>query len=123
MDREIWVEDNRIYLGDDNILYFINVGEINENIARGSCEAMLKLRNMGKGTVHFLIDLNKGGKTTTEARTILKEFTERNVHGKLAFWGLNPVAKVLGSFFMGITKKKDIRFFNSQEEALLWIKE
>jgi len=122
-DREIWVGKNRLYLGEDNILYYINVGEIDEKTALESCEAMLELRNMGKGKVHFFIDLNKGGKTTIEARKILRKFTDKNVQGKLAFYGLHPVARVLASFFMGMSKKKNMRFFKTKEEALAWLKE
>ncbi|MFC1571398.1 STAS/SEC14 domain-containing protein [Candidatus Margulisiibacteriota bacterium] len=122
-DREIIVGENRIYLGEDNILYFINVGEIDGKIAQQGAAAMAKLANMGKGTVNYLIDLNKGGKATTEARQILREYTEKDVKGKLAFWGLHPVARVLASFFMGVTRKRDMRFFKTKEEALAWLKE
>lgn len=123
MEKEILVGQNKIYLGEDNILYYINVGEIDEDIATKSCEAMLKLKNMGKGEVPFLIDLNKGGRTTGKARQILKEFTESNVQGKIAFIVLHPVARVLASFFIGITRKSDMRFFKFKEEALEWLKE
>jgi len=40
---------------------------------------------------------------------------------KIAIWGLSPVARVIASFVMGISKK-DIRFFNSEEKALSWLK-
>jgi hypothetical protein len=123
IEGEIWIGENRIYLDEDNILYFINVGEIDEKIALESCEAMLKLMNMGEGEVDFLIDINKGRKTSSKARKILQEFTKKNIQGKLALWGLHPVAKVLASFFMGVTKKEEMRFFKTKEEALKWLKE
>ncbi len=123
IEGEIWVGENRIYLGEDNILNFINVGEIDEKIALESCEVMLKLMNMGEGEVDFLIDVNKGGKTSSKARKILQEFTKKNIQGKLALWGLHPVARVLASFFMGITQKEEMRFFKTKEEALKWLKE
>ena len=122
-EREIRIGENRIYLGEDNILYFVNNGEIDEKLALESCDAMLKLRNLGEEPVHFLIDLNKGGKTSAKARKILQNFTQNNVHGKLALYGVNPIARVLASFFMGITKKTDMRFFKTREEALVWLKE
>ena len=122
-EREIWVGENRIYLDENNILTYINVGEMDEETARKSCDAMLTLRNMGKGKVHFFIDLNKGGKSSIKARKILQEFTQKEVYGKLAFYGLNPVARVLASFFMEITQKKDMRFFKTKEEAFAWLKE
>ena len=119
--REFQVGENRIYLSEDNIIYFINVGKIDEKTALKGAEAMGTLLNEGKGKVNFLIDLNKGGMVTSKARAILREFTEKRVKGKLAFWGLHPVARVLASFFMGITKKKGMRFFKTREEALAWL--
>ena len=43
--------------------------------------------------------------------------------GKVALFGLHPVARVIAAFIMGITRKKDMRFFKSKEEALAWLKE
>ncbi len=121
-DREIWVGENRLYLGEDNILDITNVGEIDEKMAIAMKEAVLKLMNVVEGKVHTLTDLNKAGKTTPQARKVFKELAEYEKQGKNAFWGMSPVARVLASFFMGITKKKDVRFFKTREEALAWFK-
>ena len=43
--------------------------------------------------------------------------------GKVALFGLHPVARVIASFVMGVTKKEDMRFFRTKEEALAWIKD
>jgi len=43
--------------------------------------------------------------------------------GKVALFGLNPVARVIASFVMGVTRKKDMRFFKTREEALAWLRE
>lgn len=122
-EREIWVGGNRIYLGEDNILDIINVEEIDEKTAIAIKEAVLKLMNMVEGKVHTLTDLTKAGKTTPEARKIGKEMFEHERLGKVAMFGLHPVAKVIASFVMGVAKKKDIRFFKTKEEALVWLKE
>jgi len=122
-DRKIRVGENRIYLGEDNILYLTIFGEVDEKIEIGINEAVLKLINMVEGKVNTLIDLNKVGKTSTEARKKQKEISEHEKIGKVALFGLHPVAKVIASFFMGISKKKDIRFFKTREEALAWLKE
>jgi len=122
-NREIWVGENRLYLGEDNILYITNIGEIDEKTAIAMGEAVLKLVNMVEGKVCTLTDLNKAGKTSPEARKVFKELAEHEKQGKNAFFGIHPVAGVLASFFMGITKKKDMRFFKTKEEALVWLKE
>lgn len=122
-ENEIFVGENRICLGEDNVLNFINVGEMTEIIASECCEAMLKLVSGQGRKVDYLIDLNKGGKLSPAARKMLQEFTDQHVQGKLAFCGLHPVARVLASFFMGPARKKNRHFFKTKEEAEKWIKD
>jgi hypothetical protein len=122
-DREIWVGENRLYLDGDNVLCVTNVGEIDEKIAIKIKEAVLKLMNMVEGKVHTLTDLNKAGKSTSQARKVFQELAEHEKQGKNAFYGMHLVARVLASFFMGVSKKKDMRFFKTKEEARAWLKE
>ena len=122
-DREIWVGENHTYLGEDNILYTLVVGEVDENMAIAIREAHLKFLNMVEGKVNSLVDLNKAGKQPPEARKIGKEMFEHERIGKIALFGLDPVARVIASFVMGVTRKKDMRFFKTKEEALAWLKE
>ena len=122
-EREIWVGESRFFLGEDNILDITNVGEIDEKTAIAMKEALLKLMNMVEGKVHTLTDLNKAGKTTPQARNIFQGLAEHEKAGKVAQVGMHPVARVLGSFVMGVSKKKDFRFFKTREEALAWLKE
>jgi len=122
-DREIWVGKNRLYLGKDNITYFFMVGEHDENISSACGEAFLKLINMVEGKVNALGDLNKTGKQSLKARKIWKELSEHEKVGKLALIGMHPVARVIASFVMGTTKKKDMRFFKTKEDSLAWLKE
>jgi hypothetical protein len=122
-EREIWVGENRLYLGEDNIIYITNVGEINEKTAVAIEDAVIKLTTMVERNVSTLTDLNKAGKMTPKARKVFQEFVGQGEHGKAALFGMHPVARVLASFFMGVTRKRDIRFFKKKEEALSWLKE
>ena len=45
-DREIRVGENRLYLGEDNVLYVTVFGEIDEKIAIAIKEADCKFKNM-----------------------------------------------------------------------------
>jgi len=121
-NREIKIGENRLYLGEDNILYVTNVGEVDEKMAIAIKEVVLKLMNVAEGKVHTLTDLNMAGKTSPAARKVFQELADHEKQGKNAFFGLHPVARVLASFFMGISKKKDMRFFKTKEEALEWLK-
>jgi len=123
-DREIWVEGSRLYLGEDNIHYITPFdGYMDGKRAIAASRASLKLMNMVQGKVNVLIDLNKAGKQSPEARKIWKEWNENEKTRKVAYIGLHPVAQVLASFVMGVTRKKDLRFFKTKEEALAWLKE
>jgi len=122
-EREIWVGESRFYLGEDNIIYETVVGEVDEKMVRAMNDATNKLTDTVKGKVNVLVDLSRTGKATPEARRQARESLEIEGMGKIAFWGLHPVARVIASFFMGATRKKDIRFFKTREEALAWLKE
>ena len=122
-DREIRIGKNRLYLGEDNIQNITIMGEVDEKMEIRINEACYKLMNMVEGKVNTLVDLNKAGKTSPGARMRQKEISEHEKVGKVALFGLHPVAKVLASFFMGISKNKDMRFFKTKEEALAWLKE
>ena len=42
--------------------------------------------------------------------------------GKVALFGVSDLAKVIANFMIGITHKRDIRFFSTREDALKWLK-
>lgn len=122
-EREIWIGESRLYLGEDNILYETLVGKQDLEIVIAIQEASDKLKSLVEGKVNALVDLNKTEQPTLEARKAGRERLEEEGTGKVAMFGMHPVARVLASFIMGITKKKDMRFFNSRDKALVWLKE
>ena len=122
-ERELWVGENRVYLREDNIISLDIVGELDEDKAKELCAASLNFMNMVEGKVHTLVNNNKAGKQTAQARKIFSEFVKHDRYGKCAIFGAHPVARVIASFFIGVAGVKDNRFFKSKEEALTWLKE
>ena len=122
-DREILIGEGHIYLDRDNIIYAAPVGEIDEKIAIEFKDGILKFMNRFEGKVNGIVDLNKCGKQSSKARAVFEELNDDKKVGKLAFFGMHPVARVLASFAMGVSKNKDMRFFKTKEEALAWLKE
>jgi hypothetical protein len=122
-NREIHIGKNRLYLIEDNIICTVNIGEIDDKTALAMKDVVLSLMDRVEGKVHTLTDLNKAGKTTPEARKVFKELAAHEKQGKNAFFGMHPVARVLTAFFIGLSAKKDMRFFKTKEEALAWLKE
>ena len=121
-EREIWAGENRLYLGEDNILYYTGAGQTNGKTAAGIKEAAYKLAGLVGGKVDVIIDHNKAAKPSLDARKIFEEMTENERFGKIAHVGVNPVARVIASFVMGVSGKKEMRFFKTKEEALAWLK-
>ena len=75
------------------------------------------------GKVNVLVDLNKTEMPTHDARKRGQNAFESEKIGKVALFGMHPVARVLASFVIGVTKKENLRFFKSKDEALAWLKE
>ena len=122
-DREILVGGNTFYLGEDNILYVTIVGEQDEKTPIALKGAIDKMKNIVEGRVDVLMDLNKSGKPSARGRKAGQEVLEDERIGKVAFFGLHPVARVIASFITGAVIKKDIHFFKTKEDALAWLKE
>jgi hypothetical protein len=123
-EREIWVGKNRFYLDENNILHMTIVGEIDEKLAREFIVAYEKFYLLLKGRMRLVLaDINKAGKASSEARKLFRMLSEEKKANKTAIFGMHPVSKVIASFFMGVSRNKDIRFFNSKETAMAWLKE
>ena len=121
-EREFWVGESRFYLGEDDILYETIVGKQDEKTIIAALEAHNRFKNMVEGKMKMLIDINKAGQLSSGARKIGRETLEDEKVGKVALFGLHPVARVIASFVMGVTRKKDMRFFKTKEQALAWLK-
>lgn len=122
-DREFWVGKSRYYLGEDDIFYETIVGEQDEKTIIAALEAHNKFKNMVEGKMKMLIDVNKSGQVSSRARKIGQETLEDEKIGKVGICGAHPVARVIAAFVIGVTRKKDFRFFKTREEALAWLKE
>jgi hypothetical protein len=120
--REILVGNNRLHLDENNILHFIGIGTCDERLALAIRNASLQLANLVEGNVNVIINHNNAGKPSSKARMIFKEMTEHEKFGKIAHFGIHPVARILASFIMGVSRKRDMRFFTTEKEALAWLK-
>ena len=122
-DREIRVGENRFYLGEDEIMYVELAGEYEVEDALTLRDAYLKLLRTVEGKVNILVDNSKSGKPSQEARKIFAEMIEHELCGKIAVFGLNPVARVIASFVFGNSKNKNTQIFKTKDEALPWLNE
>jgi hypothetical protein len=121
-NREIHIGEHRLYLAEDNILHITVVGEQDEKTALAMKEAVAKFTGMVEGKINIFADNNKAGKASPAARKLFNELMDLKEFGKIAIFGAHPVARVLATFVIGISRKKDVRFFSSREKALAWLR-
>lgn len=121
-DREIWINDGHMLLGDDNIIYCISLKEPDEQHALAVNDWLLKLAMRVEGRANVFLDISDTKRPTVKAKKIFSQMIQHKKIGKFAFFGAHPVARVLASFMIGIMGKRDVRFFKKKDEAIGWLK-
>ena len=122
-EKEYLVGSNRTALIEGNIIYVIAEGEQPKELAHLQEKINLELAALVNGKIKYLIDLNNCGKNSPEARVIWKKLSDDQNTEKVAVFGIHPVARVLASFVLGVSKKPKDRFFKTKESALVWLKD
>jgi hypothetical protein len=123
-ENEIWIGENKtFFLTDLNIIHVIACGEQTTEVAIMQKEINYKLFGLTEEKISYLIDLNKCGKNSPEARQIWNQLSDDEKTNKVAIFGIHPVARVLANFSMGTSKNKNQHFFKTQEEAMTWLLE
>jgi hypothetical protein len=120
-EKEFWIGDNKTVISDPNIIHVTVVGEQTDEIARLQRELFQKIFERTEGQVSYLIDLNRSGKNSPGARDTWKELNSHKKVYKDAVFGMNPVARVIASFVMGLSARKNQGFFKTESEALAWL--
>lgn len=119
---DVWIGANKTtFIPVLNIIHVIVVGEQTPEIADQQEEFFFKMLEFANGRISFLIDLNKCGKNSPEARQKWVKLCEHEKANKVAVFGLHPVARVLASFVFAVSRNKHQRFFKTQEECLDWL--
>lgn len=70
----------------------------------------------------ILWDDAQGGKASSEVRKFYADLNRDSRIGKVAIFGAQHYGRVLGEFILKFTGRDNIRFFDTQEQALRWLK-
>jgi hypothetical protein len=119
--REIRIGESSCHLGENDIIHVTAVGDTDAELAVAIRETAFALLDSVEGKARIFLDNNRAGKPTSEARKIMKELTEHEKVGKIAVFGMHPVSRVIASFVVGVTRKRDVRLFKTRDEALDWL--
>ena len=117
------VGTNETYFYEGNILFVKAIGEQTSEMSQQHLENHNKLASSIVGKICYLIDLNKCGKNSHEARLIWKQLSEDEHTKKVATFGLSPVSRVIASFVAGRSSLSNQQFFKTKNQALLWLSE
>jgi len=113
-NAELWIEDD-ICIGKI-------WGEPDEELVKEFAKRAEELLKKIPGKKYSLIDISDVRKATLGARKATQNLPL--VSEKIALVYKNPLAKVIGSFFLRIIKlKAPIKLFATIEEAKKWFKE
>lgn len=115
----------KLWINDDGIIRCVLLGLHDKKETEVVIEKANKLSNeSGKATV--LIDLSKTEESTSGARRIYVDTlkAEAEIIEKLAFLGSSAKRQGYGEFYnYWLREKGKTRYFESEEEALEWLKE
>ncbi|QGY45309.1 hypothetical protein GM418_17000 [Maribellus comscasis] len=120
-ENEYLVGNNITSLMNPNTILVEAVGDQTDELALALKKVCEQLAAPVTGKINYLIDLNRCGKNSKKARATWIEMNSQERTSFVALYGLHPVAKVLATFIMGASGKKNFRFFNRREEALVWL--
>lgn len=115
------INNNIVEFLNNNVVYVQVYGAQTNELSQAHLQFFYDQTAKGNVAHYYLIDLNKAGKSTPDARKVWQQLSEEPTTKKVAVFGLHPVARVLASFVLGKVKRNANSFFKTQEEALAWI--
>lgn len=115
---KVWVDDSGIIRG---AIIGEHTKEDALNIIRDLDEYLNKVHDNGL----VLIDMTKTGRPSSEARKVhaMNIKNENEKFKKAAFFGATVMNRVLANFIIKASGRGDkVRYFNTKEEAIVWLK-
>ena len=109
---------------DDGIARLTTIGDQDgEDVGnlRKDLESLLEAATEAE-PVRLVVDSSRSGKTSSAARRIYVELGRDPRLGKTALVGARRYSRLLATFVIKATGRDNIGFFDSEEEALAWLK-
>ena len=112
-----------IRMDDDGILRIIGEGEFHEQMAEAvmrDLEPYLQAAEGGRPLL-LLSDVRQSGKLSTRARALLAELGQDPRLAKNAVLGVGRYTRVMASFINKASGRDNLRFFETDQEAIAWL--
>jgi len=110
---------------ENQLMRIFSIGDYNEQIAREqSNDILTKVAQHSQGKkINTLTDLSKAGKATPGAQMVFIDLIRNEIFEKQAFIGMTGLTKTFFSLILLIAKPGNIKLFDTEAEALKWLKE
>ena len=115
---------HEVNIGDDGILRMAFIGGMDEEDTkafREEFDPILKSATEAE-PLRILVDGSRSGKYTSAARRIFVELQRSPLIGDVALVGASRYSRVLAGFVLKATGRDNVRLFESEEEALGWLR-
>ena len=97
-------------------------GDFEEADARKQMARILEMAEGRPGRVLVLNDLTEAGKASSGARKVYAELLKSDKIARHAFVGMRTLTRVIVSFLLRASGAEDAGFFDTEDEALKWLK-
>lgn len=115
-----------LYMGDDGILRTVFLSDIKPGELQAFQERALSFIKAGKESgqpLCVLVDARQAGKMDAQARKTVIGLDRENPEGKVAILGLSRYVRVIVMLVNKALGKENIQGFDTEQEALAWLKE
>ncbi len=116
---------HKLYMDDDGILRMGFIGDVDlEAVTAWHKDVMPFIEAVDEETgLDLLIDASREGKMSRVARRTFTKVNDDQRLKKIAVVNINRFNRVMAIFIMKATGRNNICFFDTDEEALVWLKE
>jgi hypothetical protein len=117
-----WGESKIWWDKKEKIVRALAVGSFDEKTARWVLQETQKMADKHGDRISWLIDLNRMIQATSAARKILAQASRHPSIRRYTFFGASIFIRTVANFVLAAAGQKNARHFNSESEALQWIK-
>ena len=116
---------NTISQIEEGILLSTFTGDIDLDSVNEFVNNVKPYLNGATPIIHFVVDAKNEGRWSVQARQQFTEiFDNQQPYGKVGIINAGRITRVVATFLMIATDRRDlVRFFNTQSDAIAWLKE
>lgn len=115
---------HEMHMGDDGILRVKFSGDFDAPDVDAYLADFVPIIENATQTVNFLVDVGEVGKASASARRAFGDVfrAPHPLTGRTALIGASRYLRVVTGFVLKVTGAQNLRLFDSEQEALAWLK-